>query len=508
MRTISRKRTEFRSSRLRTCTHRAQKTLSRGLKTLVALVVVFAGATWVRAEAESPSTLPEPASPLVVTQVDVARPDHSRLVLVRLDGSTKLLSEGLFAARDPEVSFDGTRILFSARETENDRWAIYEMLADGTNRRLVVRMDADCRNPRYLSTLYTIVSSAPWYQIVFVADGVDTAFGGTDLYSCKLDGSELGRLTYNLGRNSAPYLMPDGRLLFGVQHPGGQDGSLFGINIDGCDYEAFVGDQGRAFQDMPAATTRGLVVFVESDERTEDGGGTLGAVHIRRPLHTYRPITKPGNGVYHSPATGPGRSVLVSRRSADKADSYAVVVLDPESGEFRKVFDDPKCHDLQAQQIAPRPEPDGRSSVVNAKDPHGELYCLNVAQTDDPSLAAAAKDKKIRTVRVFEGIATGEGKDGLPTIKKRLLGETPLAPDGSFNIKIPANTPLQIHLLDEEGNSFRHCRWIWARNHEPRGCIGCHEDGELTPENWFVDALKEESVLLGKGTLGTDSKKD
>jgi hypothetical protein len=44
--------------------------------------------------------------------------------------------------------------------------------------------------------------------------------------------------------------------------------------------------------------------------------------------------------------------------------------------------------------------------------------------------------------------------------------------------------------------ALRTCSWIWAKNHEPRGCIGCHEDGELTPENSFVDAVQRSSVKL------------
>lgn len=459
-----------------------------------------------KADEVAKRALPDLLVPLVVSQVDSNDWNRSRLVLVRLDGSTKVLCGDLFAARDPEVSFDGTRILFSAKESPTDRWAIYEMLADGTDRRRVVAADGVCRAPRYLSTLYTIVSEKPWYQIVFVGEGIGGTAGGSDLYSCKLDGSELGRLTYNLGRNSTPYLMHDGRLLFGVRHPGEGGGSLFGINIDGTDYATLLGEQGRALNRMPTVTTRGLVVFVETDQIVEDGGGMLSAVHVRRPLHSYRTITEPGEGLFHSPAPGPAGTVLVSRRSSAGSDTYGVVLLDPDTRKVRLIFNDREYHDIQAQQIAPRPEPDGRSSVVTAKDPHGELYCLDVAQSDDQSLTAAVKSNKVRTVRVFEGIATGADEAGLPIIARHVLGEVPLASDGSFNIKVPADTPIQIELLDDKGQSLRSCRWIWARNHEPRGCIGCHEDGELTPENWFVEALKVPSTLLGKEGSKSDSE--
>lgn len=471
------------------------------LRYVLLVTVLCAGARYdlqARAEDAARRALPEVRVPLVVTQAATDGSDRSRLVLVRIDGSTKALSDDLFAARDPEVSFDGARILFSGKETAEDRWAIYEMLADGSGRRRVIASDGDCRHPRYLSTLYTIVSDKPWYQIVFVGEGINGSVAGANLYSCKLDGSELERLTYNLGRNSAPFLMPDGRVLFGVDHPGKDGGSIFGLNIDGTDYATFLGEQGKALNRMPSATNRGLVVFVESDQFMEDGGGTLAAVSVRRPLHSYRSITEPGEGIFHSPAPGPAGAVLVSRRSTGGGDTYGVVLLDPSSRKLRVVFDDRDYHDLQAQQIVARPEPDGRSSVVTAKDPHGELYCLNVAQSDDESITRAVKNKKAKTIRVYEGKATGLDETGLPIVEGHVLGEVPLAADGSFNLKVPANTPLQIHLVDDGGKTLGNCGWIWSRNHEPRGCIGCHEDGELTPENWFVDALKEHSTLIGK----------
>jgi hypothetical protein len=80
--------------------------------------------------------------------------------------------------------------------------------------------------------------------------------------------------------------------------------------------------------------------------------------------------------------------------------------------------------------------------------------------------------------------------------KRRILGEVDVADDGSFNLEIPASIPVQLQTLDENGLALRTCNWIWAKNHEPRGCIGCHEDGELTPENSFVEALKRPSVVV------------
>ena len=79
---------------------------------------------------------------------------------------------------------------------------------------------------------------------------------------------------------------------------------------------------------------------------------------------------------------------------------------------------------------------------------------------------------------------------------RRLLGEAPLAEDGSFHLSIPANTPVEIQLLDADGMALRSCAWIAARNHFNQGCIGCHEDPERTPPNRFVKAVQAPAAEL------------
>lgn len=83
-----------------------------------------------------------------------------------------------------------------------------------------------------------------------------------------------------------------------------------------------------------------------------------------------------------------------------------------------------------------------------------------------------------------------------PLVQKRILGDIPVQPDGSFYIKVPADTPIQLQALDSDGMALRTCSWIWAKNHEPRGCIGCHEDPELAPENRLVDAMRQPPIEL------------
>jgi hypothetical protein len=101
-----------------------------------------------------------------------------------------------------------------------------------------------------------------------------------------------------------------------------------------------------------------------------------------------------------------------------------------------------------------------------------------------------------------EGIAIGASGPGStqagipPTLPRRFLGEVPVEEDGSFNVEVPADIPIELQLLDKHGMALRSCGWIWVKNNEPRGCIGCHEDQELTPENRMVDAVKKPSISL------------
>jgi len=436
--------------------------------------------------------------------------DTARIVLWRFNQPRKVLTEGFHSACDPSVSFNGKRILFAGKKTASDDWNIYELGIDGSHLRSITSGRGDCRSPSYQSALYTIVSAQPWYQITFVGEATtqqnELGMGPCrNLYSCKLDGSGTRQLTYNLSGAMDPVLMYDGRLLFAswqratLQHgPLGYVG-LFGVNIDGADYATFAGTQGKRIQHMPCVTTKGEVVFVEADRVGWDGAGSLGSVTIRRPLHSYRAITRPADGLFHSPSALPDGTILVSRRSANQNDTHGLYTLNPTTGEYERLFDDPQYHELQAQAAYAREEPDGRSSVVSEKDPFGKLYCLNIYRNDLPPEWLSRGT--VKRLRVIEGLPTMK-KEKTPNAEvprlapRRILGDIPIHEDGSFNVEIPASIPIELQILDAEGMALRTCSWIWAKNHEPRGCIGCHEDPELTPENFLVDAVKTDSTPL------------
>lgn len=436
--------------------------------------------------------------------------DGGRLIAVQRGGAPQILTAAFHSATEPDVSFDGARIVFAARKEAGDSWCIWEILADGTRPREVTCGLAGARQPVYLPTMHTLTptSTEPWEQIAFVGTlpGETNEAGvgpHTALFACRLDGSRERRLTFNLSSDFDPVVLPDGRLAFASwQRRGLNRGPrgrvvLSAVNTDGTDVMILAGDEGPRVKHMPALTTDRLVIFVQGDAVGGEGSGTLGAVSLRRTLHSYRTLTGPRDGLFRSPSTRPEGGVFVSWRPAANEGSWAVYSFDPETGAMDEVYDEGDWHDVEAQALSPRPLPDGRSSSVRGDEAIGWLYGLDVGISDLQNTAWPRGLAK--RLRVLQGLPrrTGGEEISAGVASRRLLAELDLADDGSFHVQVPADTPLELQLLDEDGLALRSCGWIWARRREARGCIGCHEDPERTPPNRLVDALRHGPEATG-----------
>jgi len=248
--------------------------------------------------------------------------------------------------------------------------------------------------------------------------------------------------------------------------------ALMGVNTDGIDLAPFCGSVGRRIKHMPCVTKGGLAVFVEAETVPWDGAGLLSCVSLRRPLHSYRQITTAADGLFHSPSPLPDGRILVSRRPTGGTGSHGVYSMDPLSKRLEPILHDPRFHSIQARTIAPTAEPDGRSSVLTPEEPLGKLYCLDVYRTDfkDPAWLPRGTAKKVRVIEGIPRKTAAIAVASAPQVaQRRILGEAPLAEDGSFNIEVPANLPIQLQLLNENGMALRTCGWIWTRNHEAQG---------------------------------------
>jgi hypothetical protein len=76
-------------------------------------------------------------------------------------------------------------------------------------------------------------------------------------------------------------------------------------------------------------------------------------------------------------------------------------------------------------------------------------------------------------------------------------GVVPVEEDGSFYLKVLADIPFQIQILDEDSNVlYGPCSWLWLRPNERRGCVGCHEDLELVPVNRIPLAVRKDPIII------------
>jgi hypothetical protein len=169
----------------------------------------------------------------------------------------------------------------------------------------------------------------------------------------------------------------------------------------------------------------------------------------------------------------------------------------------------PQWDMLEAVSLAPRPEYEGKiDSTMNAES-SAVLQCDNLYDSDTP-MSHFIKKGDIRQVRLVEGISEKRPPDFsldqahlVPLLwrKSRILGEVPVASDGSISVKVPVDTPLQIQVLNANHLAVQTMPgWIWVRPGARFHCAGCHESPKSPPENpdQFITGKVESEALLAQ----------
>jgi Hydrazine synthase alpha subunit middle domain len=433
-----------------------------------------------------------------------------RIALLERDGKIRVLTPEFAAATDPSVLYDGKKILFAGKSKPGDSWNVWEMDADGSNKRQLTRNHGNCREPEYLATSSItppdFTDKVRW--IVFVSDASGALEEGgtepaTSLYVTNIEpiqgrGTVVWRATFNMSSDFAPTVLADGRTVFTSRDSGSGTRSttaeypLLASNWDGSGLNLFTNDgPGNPFRTMAVELPNRSLAFIEADSASALGG-RLAAVSFKRPLHSHVVLGREGYYLYPHP--GADGRLLVSWSSG--RESFGIFEFDPAAGKFgRKLVDDPAWEDLDVQPLASRPEPQGLiSAVVDSLD-WGDLQCLSVYESDRPEVQRIPRGS-VKRVRLLTGApdrVRPERQATVPpgSVKMHVLGEAPVEPDGSFFVRVPGDTPFRIEMLDGEGKVVGSMsRWIWVRRGTSRGCIGCHENKELAPPNRVSDALK------------------
>ena len=432
--------------------------------------------------------------------------------------SQRVATKGFFCAADPTFSQNGTHLVFSGKRSAEDRLQIWEISVDDPEPQQVVTCDADCIRPLYLPNGHIVFASLLPRE--YEEHGGQYSFS---LYEWAPGSESPNRLTFNPSSEFDPALLDDGRLVFSSwQHMGNHhwprgNMALMLINWDGTGLFPLTGNHRQPWLKRGAAPLGDdLIAFVQVDCLDEFGAGSLVATDLNNAFALYEPLIAPEEYRVSDVAPLPDGNLLVSARpTGNPEQSFGLYVR--EGVEVRPLYDSPDYHELNPAVFVPGRRPDTRFSTVVPGTPHGYLLILNCYETDRMD-QVYLNSRLVKTLRVIEGIPIRHdgsrgpeffsvaGRDEEPLIcsnsatgyiPARILGEVPPASDGSVYLKVPADRPLRLQLVDREGFTIMNERaWFWVRPNERRVCIGCHENRELSADNATPRAAKRMATDL------------
>lgn len=432
-----------------------------------------------------------------------------------IEKAARVISAGFTCATDPAFDDTGARLLFAGQKDTGDRVQVWEW-SDGENEvRLIEGADGDAMQPAYL----------PNQQIVFASTAPREYEEHGQRPSMSLfaagPGGDAARLTFNPSSDFDPTVLADGRILYSSwQHVGNHHWpsgvvSLMLINADGTGVFPLTGNhRGPWLKRGAKAWTGDRIVFIQSEHFDSFGAGALMMTHLNDPFAPCETLVPASRFLVQGAAALPDGSVLLSAKPADGSrDTFGLYRY--RDGQVVLLYDDPSCHELAP--AAPTIHAEPRISTVAPDTPYGYLAVLDCYETDRVD-QRPPRPGTVRAVRVIEGLPLRRESAAGPTflaspydaaepcvnpasatgyIPSRILGEVSPASDGSVYLKVPADRPLRLQLIDKDGFAVMNGRaWFWVRPNERRVCIGCHENRELSPRNAVPQAVRREVTDL------------
>ena len=382
----------------------------------------------------------------------------------------KPLTDAFYSARSPEISYDGTHLLFIAKQNQNDPWQIWEMNLKSSKTRRLLTSTENLIDPAYL----------PSGRIIFSKLTInDTKQNGNAIYTCKNDGSDIRQITFNPNAYTSSTILKDGRVLTlsSQLYPEKKDAIFMVLRPDGTKAGLFYkGPEGSEVVSRGRETADGKIVFLECGKTNPERINVV-SVDYKRPLHSHINLTSdiPGNFLSVFPMHS-GRLLVSYRKSS--SERYALNDFDPLKKIAGEVIYGNKDFDiLEAVIVEKNQKPRNLPSEVDMGVKTGLMLCQDINFCGLPSSAETAEMGKAFKIKIV-------GRDST-------LGVVQVEEDGSFYLKVTADTPFRLERIDNKGNALNgSCSWIWVRPNERRGCIGCHEDPELVPDNRVPLAVK------------------
>ncbi|PIX41885.1 MAG: hypothetical protein COZ57_22380 [Armatimonadetes bacterium CG_4_8_14_3_um_filter_66_20] len=421
------------------------------------------------------------------------------------DGSPRLLldaGKGLIAS--PTCSYDGTEILFCMAPAGEGSFHLYRIGSDGSGLTQLTRGPWHDYDPAEL----------PDGRIVFASTRIGCreeyhANAARSLFVLDRSRDEIRPLTYHIVADTDPEVMADGRIVFVRQdnflerakvethlhcvHPDGTGGEiLVGPDRDKIPYDrATAAEDGYAWLrnhgcGSPAPLPDGRVACISelgpTITETSDEGRDIRAM--------------PCDVNPFDMAALPDNRLLVSTLKG------LLAIVDPATGTAVRLLET-KERDLHSvAYLGARPKPRAMSTIVKTdadRDPGktGVLFCQSVFNTKQVD----GDWRRVKAVRVYSGspftLRAAHHQYGHIGTEGVELGTVPLAPDGSFLARVPADRPLALQAVDAEGRAgVNELSWIYVRPGETRSCIGCHAQRQAAPTEKLALAGTRQPVDL------------
>ena len=435
--------------------------------------------------------------------------------------SQKILEITSGVIRDPEISYDGKKVVFSMRRGKTDYYHIYEMNVDGTGlRQLTFAGGISDIDPFYLPDGDIIFSSTRQPKYCMCNRHIMC-----NLYRMHGDGANITQIGISTLFEGHSTLLADGRILYDrweyVDRNFGDAQGLWTANPDGTKHAVYYGNNTPSpggiidAREIPGTVKVvctltschdrpwGSVAVIDRRKGIDNGDGVvwiwpadMGKYLGKGNIDTF----KRSPGLYEDPYPVDENHFLVSKVTASEEElkkrrgrnmHQDIYLLGTDGTEYLVVKGEKSLFDPHV--VAPRPKPLEIPAMRNFCDKTGTFYVENVYEGTHMEGVEKGAVKWLRVVESPEkrtwtgGGWYGQGEQA-PAMNwhsfenKRIIGEVPVEEDGSVNFKAPAGKFLFFQLLDKDKKMIQSMRsGVTLMPGEINGCIGCHEDRLTIP---------------------------
>ncbi|MCY1720680.1 hypothetical protein OU798_10020 [Prolixibacteraceae bacterium Z1-6] len=433
---------------------------------------------------------------------------------------TSLLETKTGVVRDPEVSFDGKKIIFSYRKNIDDCYHIYEINADGTQlKQLTFATGVSDIDPLYLPNDQIIFSSTREPKYCMCNRHIMA-----NLYRMNPDGSnivQLGKSTLFEGHSA---LMNDGRIIYDrweyIDRNFGDAQGLWTVNPDGTKHAVYYGNNsnspGGIIDPRPLPNdNKMLCIFGSCHDRP---WGALALIDRSKGVDGKEAVVKiwpeksrdligVGNWDtfmqldvrYEDPFPLSDEQFLVSKSlylnkesNHPNKEKMGLFLVDMQGNETL-LYEDKNQGVYDAMPLAPRFRPRNIPTARKFDESPGYFYVQNVYESTHLEGVEKGSVKYLRVIespekRTYTQPSWGGQGQQAPGVNwhsfenKRVLGTVPVEEDGSVYFEAPSGKYLFFQLLDEKKKMVQSMRsGVIVHPGETNGCIGCHEDRLSVP---------------------------